>query len=49
MRYVPGLVLDVVPVPFLSVTAEGEYTIEDRFHEPGRTAIFSRLNVTLLF
>lgn len=49
LRYVPGLVINWEPVPFLSLTAEGEYTREDRFNEPGRTAVFSRLNATVLF
>jgi hypothetical protein len=41
--------LNLNPAPFVSLTAEGEYTHEDRLYQPGRTAILSRLNVTLIF
>ncbi len=49
IRYVPGIALNLDPAPFLSLTAEGEYTHENRFYMPGRTAILSRLNVTVMF
>jgi hypothetical protein len=49
IRYVPGFALNLDPVPFLSLTTEGEYTHENRFSLPGRTAILSRLNATLMF
>jgi tetratricopeptide (TPR) repeat protein len=49
IRYVPGVMLNLNPAPFVSLTAEGEYTHEDRLYQPGRTAILSRLNVTLIF
>ncbi|MFZ5876794.1 MAG: outer membrane protein assembly factor BamD [Nitrospirota bacterium] len=49
IRYIPGLMLNYDPVPFLSLTAEGEYTFEDQLYQAGRTAILSRLNVTLIF
>ncbi|MFZ5863441.1 MAG: outer membrane protein assembly factor BamD [Nitrospirota bacterium] len=49
IRYVPGVALNMEPTRFLLLTAEGEYTHENRFYMPGRTAILSRLNVTVLF
>lgn len=49
IRYVPGVALNVDPAPHLSLTAEGEYTHENRLYLPGRTAILSRLNVTVMF
>lgn len=49
VRYGPGVVVTLQPAPFLLLTAEGEYTWENRFHVSGRTAIFSRLNATVLF
>jgi tetratricopeptide (TPR) repeat protein len=49
LRYVPGFVVNLDPKPFLSITAEGEYTHEDNLYSPGRKAILSRLNVTVIF
>jgi hypothetical protein len=49
VRYMPGVMLNYDPLPHLSLTAEGEYTREDRLYEAGRTAVSTRLNVTVLF
>ncbi|HET8760865.1 MAG TPA: outer membrane protein assembly factor BamD [Nitrospiria bacterium] len=49
VRYIPGVMLNYDPLPHLSLAAEGEYTREDRFYEAGRTAVSTRLNVTVLF
>jgi tetratricopeptide (TPR) repeat protein len=49
IRYIPGVMVNYDPVPFLSLTAEGEYAFEDQLYQAGRTGILSRLNVTLIF
>jgi len=49
IRYIPGMLVTLEPTPVVSFAAEAEYTMEDRLYEPGRTSLFSRLNLTILF
>jgi hypothetical protein len=49
IRYIPGTLITFEPTPAVSLAAEAEYTMEDRLYEPGRTSLFSRLNLTVLF
>jgi tetratricopeptide (TPR) repeat protein len=49
IRYIPGTLITLEPTPAVSLAAEAEYTMEDRLYEPGRTSLFSRLNLTVLF
>ncbi len=49
VRYVPGLALNLEPTNTVSVTAEAEYTMEDRLYEASLTSLFCRLNVTVSF
>jgi hypothetical protein len=49
VRYVPGLALNLEPTMTLNVTAEAEYTREDRLYEASLTSLFCRLNVTVVF
>ena len=49
IRHIPGTLITIEPTPAVSFAAEAEYTMEDRLYEPGRTSLFSRLNLTVLF
>ena len=49
IRYIPGMLVTLEPTTAVSLAAEAEYTMEDRLYEPGRTSLFSRFNLTILF
>jgi hypothetical protein len=49
VRYVPGFLLSVDPSSSVSLTAEAEYTLEDRRYDATFPSLYSRINLTVTF